>query len=145
MQNNRFADDLFIISADFKYAVKPNTRTERLRTDLVRLGLSFSECEGSYNGEKEKSFIVRDTSKMTVHHLADIYTQECFLRLSPYRQNMHKAYFINTETGEETFAGYFRSVPEDFVTRSKCDYTKDANGTYFIISLSDIVMGEAVA
>ncbi len=139
MQLSQFHNNLYVLSAyvNDESGHYNDQRHKALGYNLKRQGISVSECEGRYKGKKEKSWIIIGSHKIVAHHYASIYFQECFLRLEPHKDNMYKAYAVDVETGDESFAGYFRSFSESVVTQLDLDYTKDSNGTYFSIWHSD--------
>ncbi len=139
MQLNQFNQNLYILSAYRKYGAPGINRDnhEGLKKSLRAQDVRFIECEGSYQGEKEQSLILTNTHKILAHHFASLYYQDCFLKLKPHKDNMFKAYVVDTETGDENFAGYFRSFGKETIEDLSLDYTKDAAGTYFSIWHTD--------
>jgi hypothetical protein len=131
MQVNQFNHNLYVLSAEKITNSKQlnDYRTIMLRNNLQRCNVPFTECEGRYKGVKEVSFILTDSNRMTAHHLAMRYFQDCFLELVPYVGNSYRANSVDTNTGQQETLGIFRSTD----LPGSRDYTKDSNGTYFII------------
>lgn len=139
MQLNQYHGPLYVLSAFRRYGSPGINRDNHieLKDRLKAQGVSYTDCRGKYQGEIEDSLILKGTHQMVAHHYATIYYQECFLRLEPHRDNMYKAYVIDTATGAEEYAGYFRSFSENVILQLRLDYTKDSNGNYFSIWHSD--------
>lgn len=139
MQLNQFNNNLYVLSAANSYRDKKvnDQRHENLKANMEAQHVAYSECEGKYDGAIEKSLILIGTHKLTAHHYASFYNQDCFLRLAPHRDNMYRAYRIDTVTGDELFTGFFRSFDKANIDALGLDYTKDNNGTYFSIWLTD--------
>lgn len=143
MQTNQFNKNLYVLSAE---TIRHNPLLNAARTEaLISMvkshtaydGASFAECEGRYEGNVERSFILNGVNKMLAHHIASVFDQECFIELQPYRHNGYKAYMVDVFTGDTAFIGYWRSVPESEVHENKLDYTRDGHGTYFSIFPTD--------
>lgn len=74
-----------------------------LSCDLSLIPNDWKECEGSYKGVKEESFIVTGiTAGKRVRALARLYGQETYLVAT---EHTREAYIVDVETGYHTHIG----------------------------------------
>jgi hypothetical protein len=74
-----------------------------LSHDLLLVDNPWQECEGSYKGQRESSFIVTGiTAGKKVRALARLYRQESYLVAT---EHTREAYIVDCETGYHTHVG----------------------------------------
>lgn len=108
---------------------------ETLEYMLNSWGLSFTECEGMYKGQKEKSFLVIIKSFEWLKFLSNLawydFNQESVL--TRYNNNIFLSFDYNDRTQPNVYFDSLKSVKESEALKSE-GYTKrlDTN-QYFIL------------
>jgi hypothetical protein len=97
-----------------------------LSFDLAYAGIPFRECEGSYKGAREQSFVVVGVeNQFAVETLARKYEQVSFLLIA---ENDRLAYDVSTETGYHEHLGKFTVAGDE---EPACDAWTLVDGVYF--------------
>ena len=79
-----------------------------LACDLALEGLSFSACEGSFEGEYEQGYVVVGAhATLAIVNLALLYRQDSYLVVA---ENDRTAYLVDPDTGYHTHIGKFGAV-----------------------------------
>ena len=100
-----------------------------LSCDLALAGFPFRECEGSYKGVREKSYIVTGAAAgPTVHGLARLHKQESYLVVTEHDRT---AYLVDPASGYHTHLGRFVAYGD---TEPECDAWTLCDGVYFVVT-----------
>jgi hypothetical protein len=106
-----------------------------LSCDLALIPNDWQECEGSYKGVKEESFIVTGvTAGKRVRALARLYKQDTYLVAT---EHTRECYIVDCETGYHTHVGTLEYLGTDEPT---CEGWTYVNGCYY----SAVVKGPLV-
>ena len=98
-----------------------------LSADLSLIDNPWQECQGSYKGYQEESFIVTGiTAGKAVRALARLYKQETYLVATEHNR---EAYLVDCETGYHTHVGRLEYAG---TTEPDCDAWTLVNGSYFV-------------
>jgi len=100
-----------------------------LSCDLALAGFPYRECEGSYKGVREESFIV--TGRLagpTVRALARLHTQESYLLIAEYDRT---AYLVDPLSGYHTHLGRFTAHGPN---EPDCDGWTLCDGIYYVVN-----------
>lgn len=110
-----------------KHAAQDRRDHAELSCDLALHGVPFRECEGTFDGKFEQSFVVVGAAnERVVKALAIDYGQKCYLVIAEHDR---QAYFVDPRSGYHAHAGRFVSVGEQ---KPSGDYTL-VDGNYFEI------------
>lgn len=136
-----------------------NGKANPLGDDSVRRVLNgrnakFCEIFGTYKGVMERSFCITEgMDESTLIAIAKLHGQECILKLTNHKHGIRKAYFLTWRFQgaefvkkpftyrpvQETFAGYFRSLPLAVISKAGQDYSFNPEypDTYYSIWPTD--------
>jgi hypothetical protein len=98
-----------------------------LSCDLALAGFPFQECEGSYKGEREESYLVTSVGAgPTVSALSTHFGQECYIVVSEHDRG---AYVVNCATGYHKHVGHLVHVGD---SEPDTDGWTKVGGEYYV-------------